>query len=42
MLYNIINMDTKKYNDNTFNLIKLWHSIKNNINKEKKNQMEIY
>lgn len=30
-------MDTKKYDDNTFNLIKLWHSIKNNINKEKKN-----
>jgi hypothetical protein len=29
-------MDTKNYNDNTFNLIKLWHHIKNNINKEKK------
>lgn len=28
-------MDTKNYNDNTINLIKLWHHIKNNINKEK-------
>jgi hypothetical protein len=29
-------MDTKNYNDNTFNLIKLWHHIKNNINRERK------
>lgn len=29
-------MDAKNYNDNTFNLIKLWHHIKNNINKERK------
>lgn len=31
-------MDTKNYNDNTINLIKIWHHIKNNINKEKKNR----
>lgn len=29
-------MDTKNYNDNTINLIKIWHHIKNNINREKK------
>ena len=29
-------MDAKNYNDNTFNLIKLWHHIKDNINKKNK------